>query len=351
MKNASFWHYASRMLRRRRLAAGTIVFSVISAGGLAAGLVSLGPVMRLILDDGPDASLRTVVERALPEHEWAAALVPAWIVPMLAEGRLEGVALILGCLCALTLFGAVANFLHQYCSLTLSMVTIAEIRLEAFRHALRLPLGTVLRRGPTEIVSRITRDSAELERGFSALTSKALAQLTKGIAAFAAAVWFDWRLTIAAVVVEVALAVGGGVEVDAVDDALQERVFPGDGPHVGGDAFADLVGEFADDGPDGLLGIVRPEGQVEADEFVVGLSELEGLLARADFLGDAVQFVVEDVAEALREDEREDVVLVFRRVLGPADGAGGVPDPGFEGFVFLGLEGSRFTGWHQVTGS
>ena len=28
-----------------------------------------------------------------------------------------------------------------------------------------------------------------------------------------------------------------------------------------------------------------------------------------------------------------DVVLVFRRVLGPADGAGGVPDPRFEGFV------------------
>ena len=59
---------------------------------------------------------------------------------------------------------------------------------------------------------------------------------------------------------------------------------------------------------------------------MVGLGELEGLLARADLGGDAVQLVVEDVAEALGEDEREDVVLVFRRVLGPADGAGGVPD-------------------------
>ena len=137
-----------------------------------------------------------------------------------------------------------------------------------------------------------------------------------------------------AVVVEVALAVGGGVEVDAVDDALQQRVFPGDGAHVGGDAFADLVGELADDGPDGLLGIVRHQGQVEADELVVGLGELEGLLARADLLGDAVQLVVEDVAQALGEDEREDVVLVFRRVLGAADGAGGIPDPGFERFVF-----------------
>ncbi|MEY3143410.1 MAG: hypothetical protein RLY21_1903, partial [Planctomycetota bacterium] len=88
-----------------------------------------------------------------------------------------------------------------YCSLTLSMVTVSEIRLEAFRHALRLPLSSVLRRGPAEIVSRVTRDTAELERGFSALTSKALAQVTKGAGAFLAAVWFDWRLTLVAVVV------------------------------------------------------------------------------------------------------------------------------------------------------
>ena len=125
---------------------------------------------------------------------------------------------------------------------------------------------------------------------------------------------------------------GGGVEVDAVDDALQERVFPGDGSHVGGDAFADLVRELADDGPDRLLGIDRHEGKVEANELVVGPGELEGLLARADLGCNAVQLVVEDIAEALGEDQREDVVLVFRRVLGSPNRTGGVPDPGFDGF-------------------
>lgn len=55
----------------------------------------------------------------------------------------------------------------------------------------------------------------------------------------------------------VALAVGGGVEIDAVDNAVKERILPGDGTHLGGDAFPDLVGELADDGPDGLLRIVR----------------------------------------------------------------------------------------------
>ena len=72
---------------------------------------------------------------------------------------------------------------------------------------------------------------------------------------------------------------GGGVEVDAVDDALQERIFSGDGPHVGGDTFANLVGELADDRPDGLLGIFRHEREIESDQLVVGPDQLESLPA------------------------------------------------------------------------
>ncbi|MEY3144079.1 MAG: Lipid export ATP-binding/permease protein MsbA, partial [Planctomycetota bacterium] len=201
MRNSAFWHFARRMLKRRGLAVGTLVFSLISAGGLASGLVSIGWVLELILGQDPSVNLSTITTKALADHPEVARFVPDALVSWLPTDRLAGVAVILAALLLLTLFGALANFLHQYCSLTLSMVTASEIRLEAFRHALRLPLATVLRRGPAEIVSRVTRDTAELERGFSALTSKALAQVTKGAGAFAAAVWFDWRLTIVAVIV------------------------------------------------------------------------------------------------------------------------------------------------------
>ena len=201
MRNSAFWHFARRMLKRRGLAVGTIVFSVISAGGLASGLVSIGWVLELILGTDPGVNLASIVMKALDEHPGVARFIPDALVSWLPTDRLAGVGVILGALLLLTIFGALANFLHQYCSLTLSMVTASEIRLEAFRHALRLPLASVLRRGPAEIVSRVTRDTAELERGFSALSSKALAQVTKGVGAFFAAVWFDWRLTIVAVVV------------------------------------------------------------------------------------------------------------------------------------------------------
>ena len=134
------------------------------------------------------------------------------------------------------------------------------------------------------------------------------------------------------VVVEIALTVGGGVEVDAVDDALEERIFPGDGPHVGSDGFTDLVRQLADDRPDWILNIFRLQWQIKPHQFVICTHKLERLLSRAHLLGDAIQLVIEHVAEALGEDEGEDIVFVLRRVLGPANGAGGVPDPGFEGF-------------------
>ncbi len=130
---------------------------------------------------------------------------------------------------------------------------------------------------------------------------------------------------------------GRGVEVDAVDDAFEQRVGVGDGAQMGRELLADLVGERADNRPDRIVGIARLKRQIEADELLVVLNELERLGARADLLGDAVQFVVEHVAEPLGEDQREDEFLEFRRVLRAADRARGVPNPRFERFVFSGV--------------
>ena len=105
-----------------------------------------------------------------------------------------------------------------------------------------------------------------------------------------------------AVVVDIALAVSGSVEVHPVDDAFQRWVSLGDAVQVRRQALANLAGELADDGPDRVIGVVGLERQVEADELVVLLDELERLRARANLFGDAVQFVIEDVAQPLGED-------------------------------------------------
>lgn len=202
----AFSHFARRMLRQRGLLAGAIGFSLLSAGGLAAGLMGAAPLLKLLLatGDAEPASLRSLAVDWSTRH--ADLLGPlAGGVRAIAErlpvDPFAGVATIFGALLLLTAFGATANFLHQWCSLTLATRAVAGIRLEVFRHCVHLPLATVVRRGPAELVSRINKDSVELQRGFVALTSKALAQVTKGAAAFLIALIVEWRLTLVAIVV------------------------------------------------------------------------------------------------------------------------------------------------------
>lgn len=195
----SFWLFAARMLRSRGQMAAALFFATVSAFGLGAGLVSLGPVLRLLLNPDGGGGLRAIaIEHNSANHF---PTIPEWAIEAMPVAPYDSVMLLMAVLAALTVVGAASNFLHQYLSLTLCTRVVASIRIEIFRHAVHLPLSFVVRRGPAEFTSRILRDSTELQQGFVALVSRSVAQLTKGVAAFFAALWFDWRLTGVAIVV------------------------------------------------------------------------------------------------------------------------------------------------------
>jgi hypothetical protein len=128
---------------------------------------------------------------------------------------------------------------------------------------------------------------------------------------------------------------GGGVEIYAVEYPFKQGVGVGDGAQVGGELLADHVGKFADDGPDGVIRVLGLQREVKAHEFFVVLHKYKGFSPAADFLGNAVQFVIENIAKTLCEDERKNKVLIFSGIFGAADGTGSVPDPGLEGFTVV----------------
>ncbi len=203
------------MLRHRWTLAASLLFAAISAGGMGAGLLGIAPVLENILITPPeDPGLRAIppgdypalaeLASRLDQHltRFGLDIPDSWIAA-LPEGRFTAVVWIVIALGLLTIVGATANFLHQYCSLTVISRTIANIRRDAFRRAIHLPLRTVLRTGTTDAISRIVYDTAALGGGFNALLGKTVAQASKGIAAMAIAFWYDWRIAL------VALAVGG----------------------------------------------------------------------------------------------------------------------------------------------
>jgi len=198
-----FWYFAKKMLRRRTTVAWAVFFALITAGGLGVGLLSLGPMLKLILKDG--SSLPELAQEFNTKGHWLT--IPPQAIAWLPQGRFEGVVLIVAAIMVLTIVGGAAGFMHKYLSQSLAARMVAQIRQEAFHHVVHLPLSRVITRGPSEFVARIVRDAAELQHGFIALTSKAVTHLLKGLAAFIAALVFQWQLTLTAVVVAPVLLV------------------------------------------------------------------------------------------------------------------------------------------------
>ena len=189
---APFWTFAKLLLRNHATVAWAVIYALIAASGLAVGLLSLAPILRLILTGDSLADLAVGFNKG---DYWIT--IPAWVIPHLPQDPFQGVLLLVGALLLLTVIGGLANFMHLYLSQTLATKTCAEIRQRAFRHVIRVPLTRVMTRGPSEFVARIIRDTAELQRGFIALTSRAVTQMLKGAAAFVAAFtgrshWARW---------------------------------------------------------------------------------------------------------------------------------------------------------------
>lgn len=199
-----FLSLARQLLRSPLQLALALLLATISATGLGAGLISLAPILELIIGD-KGRSLRALAEEFNAQGRWVS--VPDGVVALLPQEPFPSVLVVLGGVACITIIGATANFLHQSISLGLCTRVVQRIRLETFRHAIRMPLDAVVRRGPAELTSRIIRDAAELHSGLVALTNKTVAQVTKGAAAFAAAIIFDWRVVVIAALAGPLLAI------------------------------------------------------------------------------------------------------------------------------------------------
>lgn len=202
-----FWTFARRMLRNRALAAAAMVMAVISACGMGAGLLGLVPILNNILGEShatlPDLARQFAPK--IPSVILSQQEAEAWIA-RLPDGRFEAVLWIVLALGVMTVIGAAANFLHAYFSLTLTMRTIAGIRRAAFKHLVRLPLSVVVAGRGIDLSSRIVGDTNTLARGMQALTSKAVAQASRGAVALVVAFVVNWQLSAVMMLVSPLLA-------------------------------------------------------------------------------------------------------------------------------------------------
>lgn len=198
----AFWVFAWRMLRYRKMVAMALVCAAISAAGLGVGLLGIFQIVEIIFGQGKDLPM---LAEGWNERAPQFADIPQVVIDWLPSGQHTAVIWLVGVLALLAIFGAGVGFTHQLLSIRVVHRTVRAVRAEAFDRVVRLPLGELVRRGVADVISRMVNDSAVLAVGLTAVLSKAVAEVGKGVAALVMAFVFDWRMTLVALVTAPAL--------------------------------------------------------------------------------------------------------------------------------------------------
>jgi subfamily B ATP-binding cassette protein MsbA len=181
-----FWDLCRGLMHYRGMLVAAVIFAVLSAANLGVGLVGIGAVVNQVLP-AEGAPVRDLPVLAGELNERVGGIIPERWIASLPTGAYAAVVVLVIALGVVTLIGAAVNFLHAYLSLTIVGRFVRDLRRRVFRHAVRLPLRTVLAQGASHFVSQIVLDTTQVGAGVSALISKALIQIAKGAAAFVVA--------------------------------------------------------------------------------------------------------------------------------------------------------------------
>lgn len=196
-----FWVLAKAALVNRGLVAWTIVFAIMSGVNLGAGLLGVGVVIRKVLPSSNGTPGEDLPQLADALNVKLHGHIPRAWIDALPQGPYAALITLVSLLGVLTIWGGFVNFAHAYLALTLVARFVRDLRDRLFAHIVHLPMRTVLVHGPSFFISHTVHDTQMVGSGVSALASRTLVQLAKGVAAYAVAFTTDYRVTLAASVV------------------------------------------------------------------------------------------------------------------------------------------------------
>ncbi len=133
------------MLRYRWLLIGAGTCALISAGSLGAGLVGIQPILGSVLGENRKGLPELAADFNARGHS---IQIPQALIDQLPNGPFTAITAIIIGLGILTLFGATANFFHEFLSLTVVNRTIAASGVTRSARCSSCPCATSWRSGP-----------------------------------------------------------------------------------------------------------------------------------------------------------------------------------------------------------
>jgi len=112
------------------------------------------------------------------------------------ENKKKAVIFIILVMAAVTTVRCIARFYQDYTVQKLMHISLAQLRRDAFRHSLEIPVGFFADEGPSDTVSRLLGDIMVIGTGVKILFGKTLREPLKAIGLIACAMWIDHKLTL-----------------------------------------------------------------------------------------------------------------------------------------------------------
>lgn len=232
----AFWKYARGMGRYPARLTFAMIFAFFGAGTLGLGFAGVLPIFKTILSVDEQGQAIGLPELArdlnedLGENMITSAVgleIPDEWIEQLPPKPYHAILWIMGGLGVLTVFGAATTFGHQYLSIDVVYRSVTDLRRDAYAKLIRLPLQDVVTSGTADPVSRVVGDTAAIASGFTALTSRGVFQVSRGLAMLIVAFAINARLTLISLIVAPFLAfivrqLGGKIR-KATRRALREQ--------------------------------------------------------------------------------------------------------------------------------
>ena len=112
------------------------------------------------------------------------------------ENKKKAVIFIILMMAVVTLVRCIARFYQDYTVQKLMLISLNQLRRDAFRHSLEIPVGFFADEGPSDTVSRLLGDISVIGAGIKILLGKTLREPLKAIGLIACAMWIDHKLTL-----------------------------------------------------------------------------------------------------------------------------------------------------------
>ncbi len=200
----NFWFFASFMTKYKARMYTAITCAIVAAFFFGGSIGLMVPVLRTVMVPDESKNFRTFL--ADVDQKLAKGLIPDSLIEMIPDDKFTGFIYLMIFWVATSVIGSALRMVHNYLSMTLIVYAVSDIRIKIFSKMVRMPMAEVLREPISEKISKVLRDANQLARGYTAMLSKTMGELLKGIAALITAFVLDWQLSALALLLTPVLA-------------------------------------------------------------------------------------------------------------------------------------------------